>query len=540
MIKQYIQKNQLTIVLLIIGVVACYAIYETNLSAPFGPGFGSDSVTYMESAKNLASGKGLGLINPDGSFRLLPYTAPFYPLFLSIFVVLGLDLMKAAFWMNALLFGVMVFILGWGVRRYVRSNLAAILTAVLLAFSGLLIGMSGWIMSDTLSLVLGMGGLLTMIAYLEGGIRKYFYWSAALSGLAFLTRYAGAAYCVAGVLAVVLLGSKSIKDRLLSGLMYGVISIIPMLIWIVIDLSVAGAVGSRSLQPLNAWLPRFMEVIRALKEAMYQWIPYFLTISQSIGQTWFRLLYLSLIIFILTVLIYGILHFRRTHPDSWRQEIGWIFGCVFIIFLGMYYIFINITYAIYYPPLTLSNRMFAPLNVDLLVLVSLIVGILYKLYRGWLPRLVTILLTIILGVAFYGSANAEIAHSNLYPPEYAGFRDTGLISYVQSLPPDIPLISDKAPMILYYTGRPTYPIQELFSSGEQNEFLAYGSNGGDDAQRAFRERGGALILTWLVQREFSGLYGDQADERYAAFIKGLYLAFDSPEGKVYFFQAPGN
>ncbi len=304
--KQFIQKNQMSIVLLIIGVIACYAIYETTLSTPFGPGFGSDSVTYMESAKNLVAGKGLGLINPDGSFRLLPYTAPFYPLCLSIFVVLGLDLMKAAFWMNALLFGVMVFMLGWGVWRYVRSNLAAILTTALLAFSGILIGMFGWIMSDALSLVLGMGGLLTMIAYLEGDSRKLFYWSAVLSGLAFLTRYAGAAYCVAGALAIVLLDSKSIKNRLLSGLMYGVISIIPMLIWIVVDLSVAGAVGSRSLQPLDAWLPRFMEVIRALKETMYLWLPYFLTISQTIGQTWFRLIYLSL--FIIMLGAFGIRH----------------------------------------------------------------------------------------------------------------------------------------------------------------------------------------------------------------------------------------
>ncbi len=211
---------------------------------------------------------------------------------------------------------------------------------------------------------------------------------------------------------------------------------------------------------------------------------------------------------------------------------------MFIIFLGMYYIFINITYAIYYPPLTLSNRMFAPLNVGLLVMVSVVVGILYKVYRGWIPRLVTIAFAIILGVAFYGSARAEIAHSNQYPTEYAGFKDTSLISYIQTLPPDIPLISDKAPMVLHYTGRPAYPIQELFSSGEQNEFLPYGSDQGDEAQRAFHEQGGALILTWLIHREFSGLYGDLAGERYDSFVDGLFLAFDSPEGKVYFYHAP--
>lgn len=526
------------ITLLLVGMVACFAVYEATAATPYGPAFGSDSITYMESAKNLVAGKGLGLINPDGSFRLLPYSPPLYPLLLSVFVLLGLDLLKAAFWMNALLFGVTVFMLGWSAWRYLHSSLAAVLIAALLAFSEVLIETHIWIMTDPLSLALGMGGLVALIAYLENRSRKMFFWSAALTGLAFLTRYAGVAYCMAGVLGVILFGSQPLKKRLVAGCLYGLISVIPMIIWLALDLSTAGAIGSRSLLPLNELLPGMLEVLKALKEAMYLWLPYFLPLSQSIGQTNFRLIYISLFVLIAIAGVFAILRLRQRQFSGWRWESGFTFGGVMVIFLGLYFIVIGTSYAMIYPHLSLSNRMFAPINVVLLVLVGLVIGLLYKEYRHWLPRLVTIAFAALLAVAFYGGYKAVIAQQNLYPQGYVDFTGSGLIAYIQSLPEDTPIISDKATLILHFTGRPAYAIQEFFRREGQMEFMPYGSDMTDEAQRVFREQGGALVLTWLVQREFEGLYGDLAGERYAAFVKGLYLAYDSPEGKVYFYRAP--
>ncbi|MGB8253066.1 MAG: glycosyltransferase family 39 protein, partial [Anaerolineaceae bacterium] len=520
------------------GMIACFAVYEATAATPYGPAFGSDSVTYMESAKNLAAGKGLGLINPDGSFRLLPYAPPLYPLLLSVFVLIGLDLLKAAFWMNALIFGVTVFMLGWSVWYFLRSNLAALLIATLLAFSEVLIETHIWIMSDPLSLALGMGGLLTLIAYLKNRSRKMFFWSAVLTGLAFLTRYAGVAYCLAGILGVILFGSQSFKKRLVAACIYGVVSIIPMLIWLAIELPSAGAVGSRSLLPFNQLLPGMLEVLKALKEAMYLWLPYFLPLSQSIGQTNFRLIYISLFVLIAIAVVFAIFKFRKSQPKNWRWESGITFAGVMGLFLGLYFIVIGVSYAMIYPHLSLSNRMFAPINAGLLILVGLVIGFLYKEYRHWLPRVLTIAFAVLMAVAFYGGYKAVIAQQNLYPQGYVDFTGSGLIAYVRSLPEDTPIISDKATLILHFTGRPAYAIQEFFNREGQTEFLPYGSDRSDEAQRVFREQGGALVLTWLVQREFEGLYGSLAGERYAAFVKGLYLAYDSPEGKVYFYRVP--
>ena len=536
--KAFIEKHTSGIVLALIILAAGFAVYAALLSTPFGPAFGSDSVTYMESARNFVAGRGLGLINPDGSFRLLPYAPPLFPLVLSIFALLRIDLISSAFWMNILLYGVTIFLLSWGVWRYFRSALAAILLAALMALSVVLIELYGWIMSDALCLALGVGSLLTLLAYLRNGSRESFFWSAILAGLAFLTRYAGVAYCITGAMGVILFGSKPLKKRLVAGSLYGLVSILPNLGWLAIELPMAGAVGSRSLLPLSELLPGSIEVLRSLKEAIYLWVPYFLPLSQSIGQVAFRLLYGGLLVIILVAVVFAFRKLRRNDPADWRWSSAYIPGGIILLFLAVYLVVLIPSYALIYPHLSLGNRMFAPINVALLVLVSLVIGLLFRAYRAWLPRIVTLTLAVVLVAAFIGGAREGSARFRLYPPGYAGFNGTDFVTYLQTLPADIPLISDKATLVLHYTGRPAYAIQEFFSVEGQSEFLPYGSDPQDEAQRAFREQGGALILTRLVQTEFTGLYGELADERYAAFVDGLYLAYNSPDGKVYYFQPP--
>ena len=51
-------------------------------------GIGGDAVIYLESARNFAAGHRIGLIQPDGTFRLIPYFPPFYPIVLADFAKL--------------------------------------------------------------------------------------------------------------------------------------------------------------------------------------------------------------------------------------------------------------------------------------------------------------------------------------------------------------------------------------------------------------------------------------------------------------------
>jgi 4-amino-4-deoxy-L-arabinose transferase-like glycosyltransferase len=539
-VLQSLKNHEMTITMILIGLIACYAVYELHLATLYGPAFGSDSVTYMTSAKNLVAGRGFGLINPDGSFRFLPYAPPLYPLVLSLPALLGLDLVQAGFWVNAILFMATIILLGWGMWYLMRSPLAAVLLATLLAFSSVLIELHIWIMTDALCLTLGMGGMLLMLVYLKSRSKKAFFWSAALTGLAVLTRYAGVSYCITGALAVMLLGSQAGKKRVVAGVLYAFLSALPLLIWMLVEMSMAGAVGSRALQPMSDMTGGIMNVLRSLKESIYLWLPYFLPLSQKIGSTAFRLLYIGAALTIIGIVTFVILRLQRQQPQNWRQSSGVNTAVLFIIFCACYLVVIIFSYTCIYPRLSLVDRMFAPLNVSLMVLIGLVIALLYQEFHHWLPRLVTIALAVLLAVVFYGGARAEIALQTQYPMGYSSFNGSGIVEYLKQLPENTPIISDKTAIILHYTGRPAYAIQEFFSEEAQAEFLPYGSDMNDEAQRVFREDDGALVLFWMVFSEFEGLYGDQASEAYAAFVDELYLAYDAPEAKVYYYHRPAD
>jgi hypothetical protein len=118
------------------------------------------------------------------------------------------------------------------------------------------------------------------------------------------------------------------------------------------------------------------------------------------------------------------------------------------------------------------------------------------------------------------------------------YRHSALIEYVKSLPEGIPLITNKAPMLLYFTGRPSYTIQEVFSPKTPADFLPYGLEQDDEAQRVFREDGGVLILFNSIVDDFIGLYGEETGlARYDLFVQGLTSVFRADDGQAYYFSS---
>ncbi len=123
-------------------------------STSMGPGVGGDATIYIASARNLLNGKGLGLIEADGSFRLLPYFPPGYPLLLSLFGLSGVDLVAIARWLNCALFGGLVFLLGCILLSATKRTIFAWLGSLLIALSPVLAPVYSWAMSEPLALML--------------------------------------------------------------------------------------------------------------------------------------------------------------------------------------------------------------------------------------------------------------------------------------------------------------------------------------------------------------------------------------------------
>jgi hypothetical protein len=314
-----------------------------------------------------------------------------------------------------------------------------------------------------------------------------------------------------------------------------------MVVWFLVDFMATGTLGSRSSQMISNLPGRAADLILPLKESFYNWTPFVIQAARSIGQPWFR------IILIMAALLLGVAVFlaarriRKQDPKTGQRVTASPYIATIAIFGVLYLLMIAGTYVFTYPPITLSDRMFSPLLVAYLTLLMWLGFIISRGFQStrWAPYL-----AIIVALVFVGSYGVSArAFVKLIRGDGQGYnawvyRHSALIEYVKSLPEGIPLITNKAPMLLYFTGRPSYTIQEVFSPKTPAEFLPYGLEQDDEAQRVFREDGGVLILFNSIVDDFIGLYGEETGlARYDLFVQGLTSVFRADDGQAYYFSS---
>ncbi len=528
-----------TYILIALAMLAGMAL--VSFSTVSGPGVGGDATIYLTSAKNLLAGRGLGWTEADGTFRMLPYTPPFYPLALSMVGIFASDLVAGARWFNVLLFGATIALTGLYLYRSTGLGWLAVILAGLLAFSPVLIGVQVWAMSESLFLLLCFGGLFALVEYLYQPRAGLLIAAAVLAGLAFLTRYMGAACLLTGGLALLIYGLRSERRLNLRALqpafVFSVISALPMLVWILIDLSTTGTVSSRSGQPASAYGQRLLEMYPALESIVLFWlVPDSVTgrlpgIVRALG-------WLAPMVGIVGL---GVVLSRRASESLGQNRRAGLLGLVLALFILAYLLVLAVVQVFTYPPVTLAARMLSPVHMAFLILaVALAFLALAYLLRGkrlgatlvWLALFALLGTYVLRGglVArrFYGTGIGYNA------PEW---QESETVAAAKVLPADVPVISNEVTALMYFADRPAYTLQEIFADKPQADFTVYGA-GADESQRVFREENGALVLFYNTLYEDYAMYGDQADERITALTKGLYPYFQSDDGAIYFYQKP--
>ncbi len=191
-----------------LGVILVWLAAITGMalaawSTRLGPGVGGDATIYLTSAQNLVKGIGLGLVQPDGSFRLLPYSAPLFPLILSPFAAANLNLTEVARWLNILLFGGLILLIGLTSLTGLERKWWGAFPAWLIACSPILLPVYSWAMAEPITLLLGFGGLAIILKNINEEPSKSGRWveiSGLCLGLAIAARYPAAAFLAAGLL----------------------------------------------------------------------------------------------------------------------------------------------------------------------------------------------------------------------------------------------------------------------------------------------------------------------------------------------------
>ena len=524
-----------------ISLMAILGIVELLISTHWGPGIGGDATIYITSARNLLAGIGIGLIQPDGSFRLIPYFPPFFPLVLSLIGLTGADLVESAHWLNMLLFGGLVWLAGSLTYRVSRSALLAGIMAALLAVSPILIPVYSWAMAEPLSIFCGILGLVLLVDYLHQPKRTgLLIFSGLLAGLAFLTRYSAVAYLAAGWVGLLVFSKNRWQERLVKSLVYLASGLWPMIVWVIYDVSKTATLASRSLETGGGMASRIVSMLIPIKNIILRWLLPDSWIASPRYPASINLL--VDILFVLGMLLWFGLIIWKLNKKTDKIENQDLFQLLILLtlFILAYLGIIFVVYITTYPPITIDDRMFSPIHIAILWIIVLLAGLTLNLWPAWRWLKFGLPVLLILFVGAYGWRSMRIINQNYdlglgyTSPKW---RESQTVQTLKAMPANSTIVTNETMAVLFLTGRIAYPYAEIYLNKPLAVYSEYGNGdlSTDTAQRLFREHKAALVLFDSLSSQLESIYGDQTAQRIRELTDGLQVSFKGSDGMIYYY-----
>lgn len=452
---QITEKNKQLFFLVTLTLITLGAGYYIARCTEYAPWGFSDSATYLSSARNLAAGVGLGVLNPDGSFAPLLIFAPFYSIFLTPFAAFGAALVAVAGVLDVVFFALLVASSGWLFFLLTRSYWASSAFALLIATTPVLLTVYTSIMSDPLAIVLGIPGFLLLLYAIKQSSTKWMVLSALLSGLSLFTRYAFFAFAAAGIFCLLVLPSKPMRQRLLETLKYAVISLAPMTVWIIIQLLSRFSIGSRHYTLGFSFAEKLAQFFAQVYEVLKYWLPYRSDMIPGVSADAFRPL---LLVFYMLVLFIGFF-FSAKHRKEPSLNTSWIILCGLIVLTLFYGAMLLVTFSVSTELISLDDRMLSPMIpviYGLLLTGALVVD--QKIH----PKVSFPILAAIIALFFFAYHYTPVrtlpAQIGKFPNGYTSsvWKENPLLSGAVLIPSGRPLVSNAPDILLFYTNRNAY------------------------------------------------------------------------------------
>lgn len=417
--------------------------------APWGY---SDSAVYFSAARNLAKGVGLGTINPDGSFLLLTHFSPGYPLLLSLFALFKVNLILASQITDVLFYGLFVFFNGYLLFKITNSKVLALSLAVMSASSISLVKDFTSMMSEPLGLTTGVIGFLLVILYIKQNQPQYLYISGVLCAIAFAARYALLAFPLAGLITLAIFLKVHVKAKLATLAKYASISIGPMALWGVYQITASKEIGSRHMLSINDLPARFTAAMKNTFTVIKFWLPYRSNMIPGLSADYLRpVLLVGFIVLVLLGFVFATI--RRTPDNPVRQTVLIASGA--LILAGCYLVVFYFSY-FFVSAVGLDDRLLSPLIPAIFLY---LIGSAFAIQKGIGRLWVGWIVGFILAVMYFGYNYLELRKyviiSSNYPSGYASpvWKDDNIFSKIQQLPEKVPTISNAPDISLFYTDR---------------------------------------------------------------------------------------
>lgn len=521
--------------ILVLSLLGMALVYHATT---WGPIVYSDSAGYLGVAKSLAAGHGLGMILPDGGFRLLTSHPPVYPVSLAFWGWLGMDILQVARWEGVLSFGILIFLIGVISYRFSQS--------LWISWSGCCITLTmPWMlvvfssaMSDPLFIVLSLVGTWMLLAYLDGDRLVWLGGAAVAIGLGAMTRYVGIAFILAGALSVLFLSMSNWRVRFWRAITFSVISSFPLgafLVWVRFQ---HNQETPRDLNLIGNYWEMFKEIRPKFVNVYWEWFPF----QDSLPDYSYRIK-LIVFSFLVVSLLLGCIMLLRvsygTRLSRWTATSSVRYGGVVFIFLASYWITLTVIYIFSEFVPDIDNRMLAPTYPYLLLVPLIPLQLLLRMRPSWRwLRLLPVAGALLFVASFAPKTRDVLSNYSQRGDGYLGqfWRTSATLQAVRELPVTIPLISNEPLAVAFLVGRPCRSISEIVNRVPVDHFSRYGDDLDDRPQTTFRDSGAALVLfSTSLHWQLDNLYHAQASRRLDALIDGLIVYGQYSDGAIYFY-----
>lgn len=530
--KSYNQKQTGT---WIIAALICAAAGAGLLfiSMTQGVGVGGDATIYITSARNLLAGKGLGLINAAGDFRLIPYFPPFYSLVLAFFGLFTSNLPFVALILNLVLHAGLVFLITYWTILISDNLFPGLLLGLLLAGSPIIIPAYSWAMSEPLAILLGFSGLILLEKGLIENSRFGVWASAVLLGLSFLTRYSSAAFIGAAVLLILCFEGETFKQRLFSAFTYGLAASVPMIIWLIIDYAKTSTVASRSMlsgRTAELWAA----FLTKIKHVFTLWImPESLTGNMPgfLG----TVISLFIILFALGCFAGAVYALKNGTNYPRYARMFFLLAALELCYL-LLIVFVSLRT---YPPITINTRMLLPVYIANFWLIYLLFA-LFGEYNHRLSRTFIFNTALFLFTALSCYRGVRIANQNAVDGlgyNSTAWKNSETVAYVrENIPEEGTIVTNEETALLFLLDRRTWPMHEVYVNEPDTEYYAYESDYGvenDGSRQIFRKGGAWLVVFDSFEDQMADIYGENTRKRMESLFANLNVLFDGDDGTIY-------
>lgn len=262
---------------LLTSIAGLGALLALTRTLTFGVGLTWDSVNYIAVARGLAAGDGFMQFHTEDAYTQWP---PLYPLLLATFARVGLDPHLAAAPLNALLFGLTIWVIGRWWRARLESSFLTVwgCLAVMLALP--LAQLAAYAMTTVPFILWTSLALSHADRFLQDRRRGALGWAAFFTALACVTRYLGVALLVSVALLLLLQHRAALWIRIRHSAVFVLVAVLPLSAWLLRNYRITGLItGSRDFDPSLVFNSRIVNpddysvvsVMESLFSVIYRW-----------------------------------------------------------------------------------------------------------------------------------------------------------------------------------------------------------------------------------------------------------------------------